>query len=408
MSYLQQLQSTRIEIASCLENGDENGLKIAVIKYAKILRTVSVKVKTYKDRALLNVTASNYELIAAYIVKEGISKRVADAIKNNGAGIWQIANSDMSSKKSNKSVSDGSTVSDSPMDYLDIPVEQPMPVDIAVASDTVAPPPANIDDNVAPPPADIDDNVVPSPVKADVTFGSDPTSDDTDTCDNMPSAHHNADGEDGNSVHDVSVDWSADIFEKFSPATVTVATEKGHGTGFFISNNGYFLTNHHVAFDNNKLCNEIFVVNGNKTISVGATLIDADKKYDVALLRIDDSDIETPYIPMVDDFDEVRAGSNIVLIGNALSLGLAPVTGAIRFPHFNDDDKTLAYTAMTNRGDSGSPLINMQYKCVGIHKARESEEGEHSTRGIAYATPADRIRILVGEWIEKHKLNLMI
>jgi len=96
-----------------------------------------------------------------------------------------------------------------------------------------------------------------------------------------------------------------------------------------------------------------------------------------------------------------------MIIGNAFDYGLAPVGGIVKFPNFRNGED-LVYSALTNSGDSGSPVINRRGECIAIHKAREDEHGGRQARGIAYATPVVKILELLREWNEKHELHLGI
>ena len=199
-------------------------------------------------------------------------------------------------------------------------------------------------------------------------------------------------------------EWSADMFEKYLPATVVVHADNSCGTGFFVSEEGYFITNHHVVYDGSTPADEITASSGDDKNYGGAKLIAADKRRDVALLKLKTPRGKTPFIPFVSDPSSVRAGVDMMLIGNGLSFGLAPITGTVKVPDFQDGD-TLVYTAPTNAGDSGSPVINRAGECIGIHKAREDESGRRNARGIAYATPAAHIVKLLEKWKEEHGLK---
>ena len=208
-------------------------------------------------------------------------------------------------------------------------------------------------------------------------------------------------------VNDVSAaneNWKADLFERYLPATVMITTEEGSGTGFFITDNAYIVTNHHVVYSGNRKSKSIQIVSGDKNHSGAATIISADRTADVALLRLNGAEC-TPFIPLVKDYG-LRAGEDLLLIGNALGAGLAPVAGNVKFP---DKGCDIVYCAQTNAGDSGSPLIDRKGRCIGVHKARESEgKNDNRVRGIAYATNANKIKELLRKWQDKHKLSLEV
>ena len=194
-------------------------------------------------------------------------------------------------------------------------------------------------------------------------------------------------------------EWVADLFARYLPATVTVSTNEGNGTGFFISENGLLLTNHHVA------CNSsgggrssLRITSGDKKIKCSATFIAADRGRDVALLRAELGSKRAPIIPLVSDYGSLRQGMDMMMIGNAFSDGLAPITGTVKFLRNADGD--LIYNAPSNNGDSGSPVLSRNGECIGIHKSRGTGNVGFANR---QATPAEDIIKLLRRWKEANK-----
>ncbi len=197
------------------------------------------------------------------------------------------------------------------------------------------------------------------------------------------------------------VDWVADVFEKCSPATLVVQAHSSVGSGFFITSDGYFLTNHHVIHEGSKRATCISVKNGDGTIKCEAEFVKADKKFDLALLKIKNFNGRTPFVPLIKDYCQVRPGIAMMLIGNGLNFGLAPVSGNVKFAHSSDDDD-LVYTAPSNNGDSGAPVFNRDGECIGIHKSSTVGQVIGTTHikatGLSNATTAENIRKLLSKW----------
>lgn len=195
----------------------------------------------------------------------------------------------------------------------------------------------------------------------------------------------------------VSDDWEVDVFEKNLSATVVVMTETGQGTGFFISADGLILTNHHVISHKGKIEKSIRIQSGDKKINCKARYIASDADADVALLKAETGTKRTQAIAFVKDYSRVRQAEKVLLIGNALGEGLSPVLGIIK--HTREEDwGDLIYSALSNHGDSGSPVLNRRGECVGIHKSATVKLGDEAVRGYSRATPADRILRLVSKW----------
>jgi V8-like Glu-specific endopeptidase len=91
----------------------------------------------------------------------------------------------------------------------------------------------------------------------------------------------------------------------------------------------------------------------------------------------------------------------MMIIGNALDFGLAPITGTIKFTKA-DHSGDLVYTAPTNNGDSGSPVLNRTGQLIGIHKSSTSAKIVGNMRieakGMSNATGADDILNLLSKW----------
>ena len=188
-------------------------------------------------------------------------------------------------------------------------------------------------------------------------------------------------------------EWSADVFERFLPATVVVRSDEGVGTGFFFRSDGYILTNHHVAYlDNGEPSSSLYIESGDKKLRGKAKLLHADKKHDVALLKFECTG-PVPFIPLEEDYaSRVRPGIEITIIGNALNFGLAPINGTVKFTARSGN---IVYTAPTNHGDSGSPVISRDGKCVGIHKSSTTQ-----AKGLSNGTPASDILALLKVWLK--------
>ena len=202
-------------------------------------------------------------------------------------------------------------------------------------------------------------------------------------------------------------DWGAKLFEKHSPATLVVYTERGVGTGFFITSDGYFLTNHHVVHDDSEPAIDISIKSGDGKINCEAELVHADETLDVALLKVKGFNGKTPFIPIIKDYNQVRPGIAMILIGNGLNFGLAPTAGNVKFAH-SKHDGDLVYTAPSNNGDSGAPVFNKDGVCIGIHKsctvAGVFGKTYVNATGLSNATTAENIRSLLSKWGLKDKI----
>ena len=360
MGYKENAVYYRHKFAHALKNNDLTNAKIYVVYYYKLLRDMEGLVTKYTDRATLIQEAERYEGYARTLRDDGITKRLKDAVAA----------------------------------ARPINAPEPAPVAVAAPPTTVTAPPIAPANNIPTPKTTRTTKSAPyAPTFTPVTPPVQPVA--------LPVQPVQPIAPPASLTHSPDVEWSADMFERYKGATVEIQSVKGvyvsSGTGFFINDSGYLLTNHHVAYDSSgtKRTN-LDIKSGDKKIVTKAEVLHADKVLDVALLKIKDTKVKTPYIPLVKDSATVRAGIDVMIIGNGLSWGLAPVTGTLKFPKHENGD--MIYTAQTNGGDSGSPLINRNGECVGIHKARITENGGGGARGIACATSTEDIKKLLKKW----------
>jgi serine protease Do len=155
------------------------------------------------------------------------------------------------------------------------------------------------------------------------------------------------------------------------------------GSGFFISGDGYVVTNHHVV--RNATTVEVSLGDGT---TFEAEVVGNDPRTDLALLKIDAPDHEFPYVALADE--RSRIGDWVVAIGNPFGLG-GTVTAGIVSAEARDIgagpyDEFLQIDAPINRGNSGGPTFNLSGEVVGVNTAIFSPSGGNV--GIAFAIPA--------------------
>jgi len=165
------------------------------------------------------------------------------------------------------------------------------------------------------------------------------------------------------------------------------------GSGFFISEDGYVVTNNHVVADGAS-----FTVVTDDGRELDAKLIGTDPRTDLALLKVDGGGKFT-YVDFADDA-KVRVGDWVVAVGNPFGLG-GTVTAGIVSARGRDIgagpyDDFIQIDAAVNRGNSGGPAFNLNGQVVGINTAIFSPGGGGNV-GIAFAIPASTAREVVGD-----------
>jgi serine protease Do len=159
--------------------------------------------------------------------------------------------------------------------------------------------------------------------------------------------------------------------------------ERGTGSGFIVSADGYILTNAHVVMD----ADEVTVRLSDRR-EFSAKVIGSDERSDVALIKIDAKDLPTVRIG---DPQKLRPGEWVVAIGspfgleNSATAGIVSATsravGGESYVPFIQTDVAV------NPGNSGGPLFNMRGVVVGMNSMIFSRTGGYM--GLSFAVPID-------------------
>ncbi len=165
------------------------------------------------------------------------------------------------------------------------------------------------------------------------------------------------------------------------PAPDGEPQQRGVGSGFILSADGYVMTNAHVV----EGADEVFVTLTDKR-ELKARIIGADRRSDVALVKIDAAGLPTVRIG---DVGRLRVGEWVIAIGSPFGLENT-VTAGIVSAKSRDTGEFLPLIqtdVAINPGNSGGPLINMRGEVVGINSQIYSRSGGYM--GISFAIPID-------------------
>ena len=172
------------------------------------------------------------------------------------------------------------------------------------------------------------------------------------------------------------------------------------GSGFFISEDGYLVTNNHVVADG-----AAFTVVLDDGTELDAKLIGKDSRTDLAVLKVDANRTFT-YVNFADD-TKVRVGDWIVAVGNPFGLGGSVTAGIVsargRDIGSGPYDDYIQIDAAVNRGNSGGPAFNLEGEVIGINTAIFSPSGGNV--GIAFAIPASVAKDVVQDLMQDGKVE---
>jgi len=169
----------------------------------------------------------------------------------------------------------------------------------------------------------------------------------------------------------------------------------GEGSGFFISPDGYAVTNNHVV-DHAK---SVQVTTDDGTIYT-AKVIGTDPKTDLALIKVD-AKKDLAYVKFADH--DSRVGDWVVAVGNPFGLG-GTVTAGIVSARGRDIgsgpyDDYIQIDAPINKGNSGGPAFNMEGGVIGVNTAIYSPSG--GSVGIGFDIPAETVKMVVAQLKDK-------
>jgi len=161
-------------------------------------------------------------------------------------------------------------------------------------------------------------------------------------------------------------------------AVVTIQTEKGHGSGFIVSKDGYLITNEHVVGNES-----IVRVKFEQGFTLDAQVVKVNKDFDLALVKVQATDL--PALTIGDD-SALMLGEEIFAIGTPLdaTLGQSVSRGVLSGRRELDGRNYLQTDVSINPGNSGGPFIDEDGKVVGVATMKISGKG---LEGLGFGVP---------------------
>lgn len=189
------------------------------------------------------------------------------------------------------------------------------------------------------------------------------------------------------SDEELAIAHQAQVLRQFFGNQINVpdipTIEYGYGTGFFVSSDGYILTNHHV-------------VEGAKTITVtlkdrselDAVLVGSDASSDIAVLKIKGTNY--PALK-VGNSTALKVGEPVLAIGSPFGFDYSASAGIVSAKSRNFSREAVVPFIQTdvalNQGNSGGPLFNQKGEVVGVNSRIFSGTGGHM--GLSFSIPMD-------------------
>ncbi|HEV2447184.1 MAG TPA: DegQ family serine endoprotease [Candidatus Sulfopaludibacter sp.] len=177
--------------------------------------------------------------------------------------------------------------------------------------------------------------------------------------------------------------------------------ERGLGSGVIVSPNGYILTNNHVVDGANTV-----TVTLNNRREYKARVVGADPKTDIAVVKIDASDL--PSIT-IGDSDKAQVGDYVLAVGDPFGVGQTVTMGIVSATGrgnlgIEDYEDFIQTDAPINPGNSGGALVNDRGDLIGINTAILAN-GSEGNQGIGFAVPISVARNVMDQIIRNGKVT---
>jgi serine protease Do len=174
---------------------------------------------------------------------------------------------------------------------------------------------------------------------------------------------------------------------------------RSHGTGFFVSADGYVVTNHHVV----ETSRTAEVVTDEGT-TYRAKVTASDRRSDLALLKIDGHN-DFPFATFAER--PARIGQRVFAIGSPFGFDGTVTAGIVsalqRHVEIDSDDDFIQIDAPINRGNSGGPTFDLDGNVVAVNTAIFSPSG--GSVGVGFGIPAQKVRRLIAQLKAAHAVN---
>ncbi len=185
-----------------------------------------------------------------------------------------------------------------------------------------------------------------------------------------------------------------ELVNQIGEAVVQVRTPSGLGSGFFLNEDGFLITNFHVIEGETRISVEVYHQKDgqlDRTTYKQVRIIALNKFADLALLKVDEKDApKFKFVPL-GSADALSVGETVFAIGSPLGLERTVTEGIL-------STKTrevggllyLQTTAQINPGNSGGPLFNLSGEVIGVTNMKVSA-GE----GLGFAIPVESVKFFL-------------
>ena len=178
-----------------------------------------------------------------------------------------------------------------------------------------------------------------------------------------------------------------EILRRFFGNQIIIPQQQGpqektaYGSAFFISKDGYLVTNHHVIENASRIS-----ITLNDRRELDATLVGSDERTDVAVLKVNGNNF--PELK-IGDVNRLKVGEPVLAIGSPFGFDYSASAGIVSAKSRNMSGETsvpfIQTDAALNPGNSGGPLFNQQGEVIGVNSRIFSGTGGYI--GLSFSIP---------------------
>jgi serine protease Do len=190
----------------------------------------------------------------------------------------------------------------------------------------------------------------------------------------------------------------SDLVSEFGEGVVLIETSTGLGSGFFIHEDGYLITNEHVINGEHEIKVTVFEEgeSGGKelqrTLYEDVEIVSVSQEWDLALIKIKNGDKTFKALPMGAG-GNLEQGQRVFAVGSPLGFERSVSEGIVSLKNRVMAGRLLIQTtAEINPGNSGGPLLNLYGEVVGVNNLKIVAFG---AEGLGFAIPAEFVKLFI-------------
>ncbi|QXD22523.1 trypsin-like peptidase domain-containing protein [Opitutia bacterium ISCC 51] len=189
-----------------------------------------------------------------------------------------------------------------------------------------------------------------------------------------------------------------ELVSEYGEGVVLIETATGLGSGFFIHEDGYLITNEHVISGDVELKVTVFEEGESdgkelsRTLYEDVEIIAVSQEWDLALIKINDSEKSFKALP-IGSGGELDQGQRVFALGSPLGFERSVSEGIVSLKNRVMQGRLLIQTtAEINPGNSGGPLLNLYGEVVGVNNLKIVAFG---AEGLGFAIPAEMVKLFI-------------